>query len=54
MRNHTGYGGVVKLGGARRKPFGARFTVGWDAADVTSHVYIEKSIPSLIDAMNKI
>ena len=29
MRNPNGYGSVVKLSGARRKPFCARKTVGW-------------------------
>lgn len=29
MRMSNGFGGVVKLSGNRRKPFGARITVGW-------------------------
>ena len=30
MRNPTGYGSVIKLGGKRRKPFAVRVTTGWD------------------------
>ena len=29
MRMSNGFGGVVKLGGNRRKPYGARITTGW-------------------------
>lgn len=29
MRLSNGFGGVVKLGGNRRKPYGARITTGW-------------------------
>lgn len=29
MRMSNGFGGVVKLGGSRRKPYGARITTGW-------------------------
>jgi integrase len=30
MRNPNGYGGVIKLGGKRRKPYCARITDGWE------------------------
>ena len=30
MRMSNGFGGVVKLGGNRRKPFAARITSGWE------------------------
>ena len=30
MKNPNGYGSVIKLGGKRRKPFGARITTGYD------------------------
>lgn len=29
MRNENGFGSIVKLGGARRKPYGVRITTGW-------------------------
>ena len=30
MKNPNGYGSVIKLGGKRRKPFGARITIGYN------------------------
>lgn len=30
MKNPNGYGSVYKLSGKRRKPYGARITIGWD------------------------
>lgn len=35
MKNPNGYGSVYKLSGKRRKPFGARVTVGWKIDEKT-------------------
>ncbi|MDO6451890.1 tyrosine-type recombinase/integrase [Oceanobacillus profundus] len=38
MKNPNGYGSVFKLTGKRRKPFGARVTVGWEVNEKTGKV----------------
>lgn len=35
MKNPNGYGSVVKLSGKRRKPYGARVTIGWEINEET-------------------
>ena len=30
MRHQNGFGSIVKLSGARRKPYALRITVGWE------------------------
>lgn len=40
MKNPNGYGSVIKLGGKRRKPFGARITTGYNGEGKQTFKYI--------------
>ena len=47
MRMSNGFGGVVKLGENRRKPFAARITSGWEDGKQ------KYKYDSLVEASNK-
>lgn len=54
MRMSNGFGGVVKLGGNRRKPYGARITTGWKDGKQQYHYigYFEDRSDALVALAN--
>lgn len=45
MIHQNGFGSIVKLIGARRKPYAVRITVGWkDGKQVRKRIFIKRTV----------